>query len=55
MLPTLPSASGTAEHHILLVCADGHEPVKYAYSSHGHKFDFLLKPLPRSEEEEAVR
>ncbi|KAL4428385.1 hypothetical protein ABPG75_002474 [Micractinium tetrahymenae] len=27
---------------------------KYAYQDRGHRFDFLLKPLPPTEEEEAV-
>lgn len=34
--------------------ADGHEHPKYAYSDRGHKFDFLIKPLPATEEEEAA-
>ncbi len=25
---------------------------QYAYSDHGHRFDFLLKPLPPTEDEE---
>lgn len=34
-----------------LCCAEGEG--KYAYRDHGHKFDFLLKPLPPTDEEEA--
>lgn len=36
-LPTSPTSQGD----------------KYAYTDHGHRFDFLLKPLPPTEEEEA--
>lgn len=34
-----------------LRAADEHD--KYAFEDHGHRFDFLLKPLPPTEEEEA--
>ena len=32
--------------------AEAHDHAKYAYNTHGHKFDFLLKPLPPTDEEE---
>ena len=36
-----------------IFAADEHD--KYAFEDHGHRFEFLLKPLPPTEEEEVKR